>query len=356
MSDPAHTDVVIVGLGPAGACAARKAAEAGLSVVAIEKKAEAGTPVQCAEFVPAMVGIEVADLSETCLQNIDSMMTFVESDAPDMMENFPGQMIDRRAFDRQLVEAAIATGVDCLFGVALKSVSPEGELVLNDGRTLKAKVIIGADGPKSRIGAAIGRTNTELVETRQIAVPLFKPHTATDIFLSADIAGGYGWLFPKGDTANLGLGVEARQKDRLKPLLEALHRDLVDAGRVGEKILYHTGGAIPVGGMLDPVGRLGGAAVLLAGDAAGLTNPVTGAGINAAILSGNRAGEYSSLWLQGDGDALDDYREELEDLFKPGLDRACKRRQNILQAFRRDSPTGEELRNNWIAYPEYWAA
>jgi digeranylgeranylglycerophospholipid reductase len=356
MSDPVHIDVVVAGLGPAGACAAREAARAGLSVVAIEKKAEAGTPVQCAEFVPAMVGIEVTDLSVTCRQAIDSMVTFVEGDAPDVMENFPGQMIDRQAFDRQLVDMAIAAGVDCRFGVVVKSVLPDGSLNLSNGESLQAKVIIGADGPRSRIGAAIEQTNTELVETRQISVPLLQPHSATDIFLSASIAGGYGWLFPKGDVANLGLGVEAGQKDKLKPLLENLHRELIEAGRVGEKILYHTGGAIPVGGILDPVGHLGDTAVLLAGDAAGLTNPVTGAGINAAVLSGNRAGEYANLWLQGDLEALDDYREELEDLFKPGLDRACKRRQNILQAFRRDSPTGEELRNNWIAYPEYWAA
>ncbi len=356
MSDPVYIDVLVAGLGPAGACAARKAADAGLTVVAIEKKAEAGTPVQCAEFVPAMVGIEVADLFATCRQAIDSMMTFVERDAPDVMENFPGQMIDRQAFDSQLVEMAIKAGVDCRFGAVLKSVTPKGTLILSTGETLQAKVIIGADGPRSRIGAAIGQTNTELVETRQISVPLLQPHSATDIFLSADIAGGYGWLFPKGDIANLGIGVEAGQKDRLKPLLENLHRELIQAGRVGEKILYHTGGAIPVGGMRDPIGQIGETAVLLAGDAAGLTNPVTGAGINAAILSGNRAGEYANLWLQGDREALDDYREELEDLFKPGLDRACKRRQNILDAFRRDSPTGEELRNNWIAYPEYWAA
>ncbi len=356
MSKFSQPDIIVVGLGPAGACAARKAAEAGCTVMAIEKKAAAGTPVQCAEFVPSMVGVEVAGLSDTCRQAIDSMMTFVEHDAPDRMANFPGQMIDRQAFDSQLVQIAIDAGVECHFGVSLKSVSKAGEMTLSDGRILKAEIIIGVDGPKSRIGAAIGQINHELVETRQISVPLLHPQSATDIFLSADIEGGYGWLFPKGDTANLGLGVDAGQKHRLKPLLDNLHEDLVRQGRVGNEIFYHTGGAIPVGGMLECTGRLGDGAVLLAGDAAGLTNPVTGAGINAAVISGHYAGTCAAALKGGDGDALEDYQEDLEDLFKPGLDRACKRRQQILNAFRNGGPSREELRTNWIAYPEYWAA
>ncbi|MGI9464757.1 MAG: geranylgeranyl reductase family protein, partial [Aestuariivirgaceae bacterium] len=292
-----HTDVLVAGLGPAGACAAAEAAKAGWSVVAVEHKAQAGVPVQCAELVPGPIGLEVADVSVAHEQIIRSMVTFVEDAAPDVVEDFPGHMINRRAFDRHLCMLAEEEGAACIFGTAIKSVSSNGAVTLSDDRRIAAKVVIGADGPRSCIGQAIGQVNTQLVETRQMSVALNAPHFATDIFLSTDIPGGYGWLFPKGDMANIGVGVRPEDKTRLKDLLVHLHGQMVASGRVGEKVLGYTGGLIPVGGMVEPFGRLGEALVLLAGDAAGLTNPVTGAGINSAVLSGRRAGQSAGEFL-----------------------------------------------------------
>ena len=355
MSAPRTIDVLVVGLGPAGASAATVLAQAGHSVLGVDRKVEAGQPVQCAEFVPAVIGGEVPQLSAVTLQPIDHMLTYVEADHPDEMANFPGQMIDRRAFDAHLVGEAMRAGAECRFGLIARSISADGEVDLGDLR-VRPRLLIGADGPRSVVGRAIDRTNEDLVETRQIRVPLNDPHSATDIFLSAEIAGGYGWLFPRGDTANLGLGVRPADRAHLKPLLEQLHARLQAEGRIGAEILGHTGGAIPVGGMLDPVGCLGEAPVLLAGDAAGLTNPVTGAGINSAAISGRMAGEAAQDWLAGDRDAPDDYREELTFLFGKALDRAKCRREAVLATYQHGGPTGRDLRNGWIAYPEYWAA
>lgn len=355
MTDIRTIDALVVGLGPAGACAAAALARAGHSVVALDRKAEAGHPVQCAEFVPAVIGAEVADLGRSIVQPISSMLTFVEGDAPDEMANFPGQMIDRRAFDAALVDAAVEAGAECRFGVKVDAIRPDGSVTAG-GETYRPRLIVGADGPRSVVGTAVGSVNTGLVETRQIRVGLNQSHQATDIFLSADIAGGYGWLFPRGDHANLGLGVRPEDRGLLKPLLESLHERLVGEGRVGAKVLGHTGGPIPVGGMLVPVGALGETAVLLAGDAAGVTNPVTGAGINSAAVSGRLAGEYGDAWLGGDAAALDDYHEELHFLFGAALERAKKRREQVLNTYNTGGPSGRDLRDGWIAYPQYWAA
>ncbi len=356
MTGALHADVLVAGLGPAGACAAMQAARSGMSVVAIDRKADAGLPVQCAEFVPVNLGIEISDLSACCEQPVDSMVTFVEDEAGDTVEQFPGLMVDRQAFDARLAAQAAKAGVDCRFATALKSIEKDGRAMLSDGTHVKPKVIIGADGPRSRIGRAIGQTNEDIAETRQITVPLLKPLRSTDIFLSARLVGGYGWLFPKGDLANLGIGVAPRIKDQLKPLLDDLHRRLVAEGLVGQEVLRHTGGAIPVGGMVQAHGRIGDVPVFLAGDAAGLTNPITGAGINAAVQSGRLAGQYASELLAGDDMAQRDYREDLEDLFKPSLDRALSRRKALLQLHSAGKPDRRDLRRNWIAYPEYWAA
>ncbi len=104
--------------------------------------------------------------------------------------------------------------------------------------------------------------------------------------------------------------------------------------------------------MLKPSGMLGHTLVLLAGDAAGLTNPVTGAGIAAAVHSGRLAGEAAAAWAAGDRGAGDVYEEELDDVFRAALDRAVRRRRELLR--RRRSPDKAALRRGWIAYPEYW--
>ena len=50
--NPQACDVLVIGLGPGGGAAAAAAAAAGLHVIAVERKREIGTPVQCAEFIP----------------------------------------------------------------------------------------------------------------------------------------------------------------------------------------------------------------------------------------------------------------------------------------------------------------
>ena len=338
-------DIIVLGLGPAGASAAAAAARLGARVVALERKREAGRPVQCAELVPALLEVDARSVR----QKIDGMLTYVEDDAPDVNAHFPGRMLDRAAFDASLVDAARAAGAEIRFSSMVTRVSAKGEVALGNGSVLHAPLVIGADGPRSRAGKAIGSVNRELVETRQITVPLLAPHAATDIFLSADIPGGYGWLFPKGDVANLGAGVAPQYRARLKTIVARLHEQLSKRKSgtytVSSEILAATGGAIPVGGMLRPWRRLGETLVLLAGDAAGLANPVSGAGIAPAVHSGRLAGEAA---VRGTPEA---YEEELEDVYGAALERALRRRRELLQSI----PTKPALRRGWIAYPEYWA-
>ena len=349
-------DVCVLGLGPAGASAAAEAARRGCRVLAVDRKREAGHPVQCAEFVPAMIGVEVGNLTGSVQQRIRAMATFVEERAPDIQPDFPGQMLDRRAFDAALVAAAEQAGAQCRLGVGVRRVSAAGRVELSTGESVAADVVIGADGPRSLAGRAIGQVNTELVVTRQITVALRQPHEATDIFLSAEIPGGYGWLFPKGAVANLGAGVDPEHRARLRHVIQRLHKALIESGRVGGEVLGLTGGLIAVGGMRTPWSLLDRTLVLLAGDAAGLTNPVTGAGIAAAVQSGKLAGQTAAAWVAGDRSAGADYEEELESMFQAALDRALRRRRELAGALAAGAHRESALRRGWIAYPEYWAA
>lgn len=351
-----RVDILVLGLGPAGASAAAEAARQGCRVIAIDRKREAGRPVQCAEFVPAMIGVEVGELASTVQQDIRAMTTFVEDDAPHVKERFPGHMLDRAAFDALLVAKAAQAGVRCRLGLSAQRITEHGRVELSDGSAIAARVLIGADGPRSLAGRAIGQANSELVETRQITVRLLHTHQATDIFLSADIPGGYGWLFPKGEIANLGAGVDPHYQSRLKRIVAQLHQRLCEAGRVGPEVLGLTGGLIPVGGMLKPWGRVGETLVLLAGDAAGLANPVTGAGIAAAVQSGRLAGETAAACIAGNPVAGEQYEDELNGVFRAALERALKRRRELAATYQAGiTPEKAALRRGWIAYPEYWA-
>ena len=264
-------------------------------------------------------------------------------------------MLERAVFDAALVSEAGRAGARLAMGIKATRLTRSG-VELSDGSLVDARVIVGADGPRSIAGRAIGAVNAELVETRQITVPLARAYDATDIFLSAEIRGGYGWLFPKGAVANLGAGVEPGARQALKNIVARLHRELIEEGRVGAEILGMTGGAIPVGGLLKPWGKVSEALVLLAGDAAGLANPVTGAGIAAAVRSGELAGAAAADFVAGDAAAAEAYEEELENLFRPALERALQRRRELTRAYARSRPDRAALRRGWIAYPEYWTA
>ncbi len=354
MTAPAASDcdVLVLGLGPAGASAAAAAARAGARVIGLDKRAVPGLPVQCAEFVPLSLGAEVRDLAMDVVQPIEAMASYTEGDGP-RLDPLPGHIVDRARFDAHLVETAGAAGADCRFGRVVAEVR-DGGVRLTDGSTISARVIVGADGPHSLAGRAIGSVNRVLSHTRQITVPLRVPHRATDIFLSATTPGGYGWLFPKGAVANLGIGVDASERRWLRILLEGLHATLVREDRVGWDVLALTGGAIPAGGLLPPTGSLGATPVLLAGDACGLANPITGAGIASAVISGRMAGEAAAEVLSGRPGAFADYAEEITDVFGPALERARRRRAAVMAAHAAGRLGPTELRRSWIAYESYW--
>lgn len=357
-------DVLVVGLGPAGSRAAEAAALAGLRVVALEKRTQAGLPVQCAEFVPSMIERDVPAVGEVTEQIIARMFTFVEdNEKPGETPEFRGRMLDRAKFDRMLADNAAKAGADCRYSVTALKVDADGTLHTSDGVSFKPRVLIGADGPRSRVGAAIGEVNRDLVETRQVTVPLVLPHDATDIYLSADYRGGYGWLFPKGAVANVGIGISidgAFEHDKstrrcLKALLLRLLTRLATERRIGTRGWALTGGAIPVGGRLKSIGKLGDTAVLLAGDAAGLTNPVTGAGIASAVQSGTIAGRAAADFVNGCTAALDDYEEEMSAIFDAALGRALRRRRELLACYANGGrPDARALNDGWIGSPRYW--
>lgn len=349
-------DLLVVGLGPGGGAAAAAAAAAGLRVIAIDRKQEIGTPVQCAEFIPLPLSRH-AQGREVLSQRISAMKSMLPSgaiaDTP-----FGGLMVDRAAFDRALAQSAADAGAvlqaPCTL-TALDTLSRTARIRTGAGeQPVSYRVLIAADGPHSTVARLLGLRPLPTVNTRQYTVPLLQPFNDTDIWLSADYPGGYAWLFPKGDRANLGLGMDTAVDADMKTPLDVLHGRLVADGRVGAEILARTGGAIPVGGLREAlvVGE-----ILFVGDAAGLTHPVTGAGIAAAVASGEAAAAAARLHIGGADGALADYEEDMRDQFAETLHRAVARRAELARVWNTAAANDDAVhRRGWIAFDEYYRA
>lgn len=353
---PQECDVLVIGLGPGGGAAASMAAAAGLRVIAVERKREIGTPVQCAEFIPLPLSRHAQD-QDVLLQRISAMNSVLPSGAT-VNTPFGGLMVDRAAFDRALARSAVAGGAAVYPAstlLALDDAQRIAEIRNAEGSwSVNYRVLIAADGPHSTVARLLGLALLQTVNTRQYTVPLLQPFSDTDIWLSPAYPGGYAWLFPKGDRANLGLGMDSGLDDDMKAPLDALHARLVAEGRVGSGILARTGGAIPVGGLRDVL-AVGNA--MFAGDAAGLTHPVTGAGIAAAVASGEAAANAARAFIAGDADALNDYAEDLRDQFDESLRRAVARRAELARVWNTDAANDDAVhRRGWIAFDEYYRA
>ncbi|MEK6592493.1 MAG: NAD(P)/FAD-dependent oxidoreductase [Pseudomonadota bacterium] len=351
----AQCDVLVIGLGPAGGAAAAAAAQCGLSVIAVEKKAAIGVPVQCAEFIPLPLA-RYAQSRGVPQQKITGMNSVLPSGAA-VATPFSGLMIDRAAFDQALAAAAAAAGAALHAGarlVALDAERARAVIARPDGELeIRFEVLIAADGPHSVVAGELGLPALRTVNTRQYSVPLLQPFADTDIWLSQDYPGGYAWLFPKASHANLGLGLDPRYAADMKSPLDALHCRLAEQGRVGREVLSRTGGAIPVGGLRE---RLSAGRVMFAGDAAGLTHPITGAGIGAAVMSGERAAEAAhALLAKNDANALVEYEEDMREQFGESLARGVARRRELENIWNTPFAANDAAhQRGWIAFDDYY--
>ena len=345
-----RVDVLVVGAGPAGSTAARVAAAAGASVLVVERRPNVGLPVQCAEYVPARIVDHVA-LPPRCIAQRISALRTILPDGEIATTPSKGYVIDRPLLDKSMAIGAHRAGARIWTGARAVARTERGVLIRRGGAEIEvaARVIIGADGPRSTAGRWIGQGNAMFIDALQVEVALSQPRDRTEVYFHPLYRGGYGWRFPKGDTANVGVGVSRAMGGDPREALEHLLASL----RVAPgDIIGRTGGAVPSGGAVSSICRDG---ILLVGDAAGLTHPITGAGILAAVISGELAGRaVASAIGSGDLGRLATYQEELDAYLGGSLRHALMRRRQLDAEWCDDSGMlSESLHETWIAFRAY---
>ena len=301
-------DVIIVGAGPGGSMAAKTAAEAGLDVVLLEKRQEIGDPVRCAEGVGKRA---LCQMVKPEPEWIASEVKGARIYAPDgrsivMSEDKSGSevgyVLERKVFDRGLAMQAARAGAKVMvktraLGLLKKEGVPCGITAMRIGEPLRieAPIIIGADGVESKVGRWAGiDTTLKLKDIESCAQFLvYDPgldDEYTEFYLGNSIApSGYAWSFPKGEKlANVGLGIlgSRSRPGEATRLLHEFMKSHFPNGKVVEMVV----GGDPCAGIIESATADG---VMLVGDAARQTDPLTGGGILNAMEAGIIAGEVA---------------------------------------------------------------
>jgi len=315
-------DAVVIGGGPAGSMAAAALASGGFAVLVLEKHREAGVPLCCAEAVslqslrlfmepdPSWVAAPVNGASLTSPGG-----TVVDVPWPGV-----GVVLERKLFDRFLAQRAAQAGAEVLMnaeaaGLEMKDGQAAGVMVDLGGARQKVacRLVIGADGIESLAGAWAGMDTRlgpgQLHSCAQyLMAGVDGPEDRVRFWVGNGVApGGYAWAFPKGrGRANVGLGIEGGRAASTRPaeLLDRFVARFLPGARPVESMV----GGTPAVGRDHPM-CLGN--VMLAGDAARLTDSLSGAGIAVAMASGDLAGRLGAEFLRtGDRRAIEAYPGE----------------------------------------------
>jgi menaquinone-9 beta-reductase len=325
-------DVVVVGAGPAGSIAALVLARSGARV-ALADKAAFPRDKACGDLVGprgvqvlADLGLRVPDAGQG-----SDLLAVGPSGRRSRLPAFTGRtypghgiIVPRLALDHALREAALQAGaVPVRARITAVEAGGDGRVdavISSDGQRLAGEVIIAADGALSPVARLAGMLDPQTAlwgfairayVPAEVPLPLL-------VLLDASpwrIYPGYGWLFPgENGQANVGIGVGLGNTRRQAPLRGDLAQLVAMLGRHGDLGRDAQPGPV-MGGWL----RMGGTGtpaaagnVLLAGDAAGLINPLQGEGIGPAMVSARLAAEAVLAGPAGAGPA---YAEATEAAF-----------------------------------------
>ncbi|GBE26413.1 2-octaprenyl-3-methyl-6-methoxy-1,4-benzoquinol hydroxylase [bacterium BMS3Bbin03] len=316
-------DVIIIGAGPAGSVTAWHASLGGAKVLLLEKDRDIGYPVRCAEGVGAAGLQSIVDPDSRWIANkikgVDLISPHLKT-IHILNEDF-GFVLNRKIFDNFLAEKAAKAGAEVLTKAYAESLCfgengrVNGVVFSHFGRrlSLRAKIVVGADGVESRVGRWAGiRTQLKMKDIETCV-----QYTMSNIDVKPDVCefhfsrerspGGYIWIFPKGDgIANVGIGISGEYA-RYKSPLRYLEKFVQEHFPKGSVLTTAVGG-VPVSVTNRQIVKDG---FMLVGDAAHQANPISGGGIVPAMVAGKLAGKVAAEAVQA-GDVSQSFLEKYE--------------------------------------------
>lgn len=308
-------EVIIAGGGPAGCRAAGLIAGSGYRVMVAEEHRDIGKPMQCAGLVSPRT-LKTAGISRDIVLN-EVHGAFIHSPGGEKLV-FRGKktyalVIDRSAFDRGLAESARESGAEILTGVRLEvqgSNSEKVHVVLKSRKkeiSAAARLLIGADGANSQAARLISVSRpAEVIRMYAVEVEMkCRDKDMVHIFLGRNTAPGwFGWVIPvSSGHARAGIGLSGSGMNPafyFKKLVESYPGIFK-----GMKVIRHTGGAVPIG---FP-SRIYGDKIMLVGDAACQTKPISGGGLFLGLLGAELCSRVASKALSRENFSVEDLTE-----------------------------------------------
>jgi len=312
-------DAVVVGAGPAGVSAAHELAQGGARVLLLEKarvpryKPCGGGVTPRARAVSPLASRAIPATQEA---RADTILLAHGQRA--LSGEVAGSLVlvMRDQFDAALTEYAVAAGAELRDGTALTGLERAGAglRLIASGETITTRYLIGADGATGTTARLAGfqpvaDTGAPAIEVElTVSAAAQARYEHTTLIDIATVRGGYAWVFAKGEHLSVGVaGFLPEGRRNLRAGLERFLGSYPDLAR--GRVRLRRGHIIPLAGQRST--RCHGP-VVLAGDAAGLADPLTGEGISYALASGRRAGVAVCDALHEKPDALRYYDRFLE--------------------------------------------
>ncbi|WP_333711886.1 geranylgeranyl diphosphate reductase [Yoonia sp.] len=297
-------DVIVIGAGPSGATAAEDLARGGHKVAFIDRE---GRIKPCGGAIPPRLIADFFIPDEQIVAKVNTARmispTGRQVDIP--IENGFVGMVDREHFDEYLRKRAKAAGAHRYSGTFVR-IDRDGEgthvvyrdKISGNEMTLSTKLVIGADGARSNVARAEIKDGDkipyviayhEIIEA-PAATQSYDPQRCDVVYDGRISPDFYGWVFPHGAQASVGMGSMIKSVD-----VKQATADLRAAsGLTGCKTIRKEGAPIP----LKPLDRWdNGKDVVLAGDAAGVVAPSSGEGIYYAMVGGRVAATAAAATL-----------------------------------------------------------
>jgi len=267
-------------------------------------------------------------------------------------EGGKGYILERRIFDRVLAEEAAKAGAQVMVktaatGLLLKDGVVRGVVARGPAGVMEIEcaMVIGADGVESQVGSWAGLDTTLPLRDTMACAQYLLAGIEVDpaccyYYLGQEVtAGGYAWVFPKGEgRANVGLGVQAdlAADSALNYLDRFIERQphLVQ----GSPVTLVVGG-VPVS---RPLPRLVANGLMLVGDAARQVDPLTGGGIANAMIAGRLAAEVAAKAIAS-GDTSAEALALYEERWMVGRGRKMARNYRLKERFGPDERTSPDF-------------
>ena len=302
-------DAIVVGAGPAGSVTAIRLSRAGARVLLVDrarfprdKPCGGGLTMRAVRELP----VSVEPVVEHVVDRMGLRLKYgnrIERRGSEPLI----LMTQRLRLDHHLLRQAQTAGADVREGVKVAEINTDDEAVSVrvDGEPVSGAVLVGADGVNGAVRKTLGLGGDYVLGValegnvpNDVVGDRYRQVAELELGV---IPGGYGWVLPKGDHVNVGVGGWEREGPTLRMRLAELCRE---HGIPSAAVCAIRGHRLP---LRKPDATAARGRALLVGDAAGLVDPLSGDGMYEAFVSARLASAAIVDVLEGRADSLDGY-------------------------------------------------